>query len=114
MATLAPWAHCWLTSSWLVTSTPRPFPTRHFPAALPQPVALRGAGVTQGQGPALGLVAPHTTGLGPSVQPDQIPLQSLPALRQVNTPTHLGVTCKLTEGALDPLVQTVNKDMKED
>ncbi|KAK4824615.1 LOW QUALITY PROTEIN: hypothetical protein QYF61_016921 [Mycteria americana] len=37
---------------------------------------------------------------------------SLPTLKQINTPTQLGVICKLTEGALDPFVQITGKDMK--
>ena len=76
---------------WLLTSTPRPFPPGSFPAALPQPVALCGVAVTPAQDPALSLVTPHTVGISPSVQPAQSPLQSLPALQQINTPTQLGV-----------------------
>ena len=41
------------------------------------------------------------------------PLQSLPTLKQINTLTQLGVICKLTGGALDPLVQIINKDIKQ-
>ncbi|KAJ7417545.1 Ceramide glucosyltransferase [Willisornis vidua] len=33
----------------------------------------------------------------------------MPALQQINTPTQLGVLCKLTEGALGPLVRIVNE-----
>ena len=94
-------------------SPPRSFPTGHFPAALPRPVALRGVVVTQVRDPALLLVEPHTVGLGPSVQPVQIPLRSLPALWQINAATQLGVTCKLGEGALDPLIRIVDKDIKQ-
>ncbi|PKU41303.1 hypothetical protein llap_8392 [Limosa lapponica baueri] len=64
----------------------------------------------QGQDLALGLVEPHPVGLSPSIQPVQIPLQSLSTLHQVDTPTQLGVIC---EGALDPLVQIIDKDVKE-
>ncbi|KAK4827071.1 hypothetical protein QYF61_014145 [Mycteria americana] len=32
---------------------------------------------------------------------------------QINTPTQLGVICKLTEGALDPFVQIIDKDIKQ-
>ncbi|KAK4822308.1 hypothetical protein QYF61_013007 [Mycteria americana] len=39
--------------------------------------------------------------------------ESLPALQQINTPTQLGVICKLTEGALDPFVQIIDKDIKQ-
>ncbi|KAK4818477.1 hypothetical protein QYF61_014179 [Mycteria americana] len=39
--------------------------------------------------------------------------ESLPPLKQINTPAQLGVVCKLTEGALDPLVQIIDKDIKQ-
>ncbi|KAK4826589.1 hypothetical protein QYF61_010351 [Mycteria americana] len=39
--------------------------------------------------------------------------ESLPTLKQINTPAQLGVTCKLTEGALDPFIQTIDKDIKQ-
>ncbi|KAK4822635.1 hypothetical protein QYF61_018587 [Mycteria americana] len=83
-----------------------------FQPLFPKPVALHGVAVTQVQDLALGLVKPHTTDLSPSIQPVQVPLQSLPALQQINTPTQLGVICKLTEGALDPLVQIIDKGIK--
>ncbi|KAK4817763.1 hypothetical protein QYF61_026986 [Mycteria americana] len=79
----------------------------------PKPVALHGVFVTQVQDPALSLVEPHTVGPSPSIQPVQVPLQSLPTLKQINTPTQLGVICKLTEGALDPLAQITDKDIKQ-
>ncbi|KAK4810004.1 hypothetical protein QYF61_004911 [Mycteria americana] len=41
-------------------------------------------------------------------------VQSLPTLKQINTPAQLAVTCKLTEGALDPLVQTIDEDIEQD
>ncbi|KAK4815300.1 hypothetical protein QYF61_026205 [Mycteria americana] len=85
-----------------------------FQPLFPKPVALHGVVVTQVQDPALGLVEPHTTGLSPSIQPVQVPLQSLPTLQQINTPTQLGVLCKLTEGALDPFVQIIDKGIKQD
>ncbi|KAK4814940.1 hypothetical protein QYF61_006884 [Mycteria americana] len=62
---------------------------------------------------ALSLVEPHTVGPSPSIQPVQVPLQSLPPLKQINTPAQLGVICKLTEGALDPLFQITHKDIKQ-
>ncbi|KAK4825213.1 hypothetical protein QYF61_025141 [Mycteria americana] len=85
-----------------------------FQPLFPKPVVLHGVVVTQVQDPALGLVKPHTIDLGPSIQPVQVPLQSLPTLKQINTPTQLGVICKLTEGALDPLIQIIDKDIKQD
>ncbi|KAK4822050.1 hypothetical protein QYF61_008859 [Mycteria americana] len=78
-----------------------------------KPVALHGVAVAQVQDLALGLVKPHTIGPSPSIQPVQVPLQSLPTLQQINTPTQLGVVCKLTEGALDPFVQIIDKDVKQ-
>ncbi|KAK4832946.1 hypothetical protein QYF61_026602 [Mycteria americana] len=84
-----------------------------FQPLFPKPVALHGVVVAQVQDLALGLVEPHTIGLGPSIQPVQVPLQSLPTLKQINTPAQLGVICKLTEGALDPLVQVIDKDIKQ-
>ncbi|KAK4832495.1 hypothetical protein QYF61_023542 [Mycteria americana] len=84
-----------------------------FQPLFPKPVALHGVAVAQVQDLALGLVKPHTIGLGPLIQPVQVPLQSLPLLKQINTPTQLGVICKLTEGALDPFVQIIDKDVKQ-
>ncbi|KAK4829196.1 hypothetical protein QYF61_002461 [Mycteria americana] len=84
-----------------------------FQPLFPTPVALHGVAVAQVQDPALGLVKPHTIDLSPSIQPVQVPLQSLPTLQQINTPTQLGVICKLTEGALDPFVQIIDKDVKQ-
>ncbi|KAK4816774.1 hypothetical protein QYF61_022772 [Mycteria americana] len=84
-----------------------------FQPLFPKPVALHGVAVAQVQDLALGRVKPHTIGLGPSIQPVQVPLQSLPTLQQINTPTQLGVICKLTEGALDPFIQITDKDIKQ-
>jgi len=66
------------------------------------------------QDPAFGLVKPCKIGIGSLIQPIQIPLQILPTLKQIDTPAQLGVTCKLTEGALNPLTQIICKDVKQD
>ncbi|KAK4822017.1 hypothetical protein QYF61_006865 [Mycteria americana] len=84
-----------------------------FQPLFPKPVALHGVAVAQVQDLALGLVKPHTIDLGPSIQPVQVPLQSLPTLQQINTPTQLGVVCNLTESTLDPFVQIIDKDVKQ-
>ncbi|KAK4828214.1 hypothetical protein QYF61_024648 [Mycteria americana] len=84
-----------------------------FQPLFPKPGALHGVAVAQVQDLALGLVKPHTIDLGPWIQPVQIPLQSLPPLKQINTPTQLGVICKLAETALDPFVQIIDKDVKQ-
>ncbi|KAK4824081.1 hypothetical protein QYF61_010592 [Mycteria americana] len=80
-----------------------------FQPLFPKPVALHGVAVAQVQDLALGLVEPHTTGSSPLIQP----IQSLPTLKQINSPAQLGVICKRTEGALDPFVQIIDKDMKQ-
>jgi len=49
------------------------------------------------QDAAFGLVEPHTVGLVASIQSVQIPLQSLPSLKQIDASAQLGVICKLTE-----------------
>ncbi|KAK4820924.1 hypothetical protein QYF61_008645 [Mycteria americana] len=85
-----------------------------FQPLFPKPVVLHGVVVTQVQDLALGLVKPHTIDLSPLMQPVQTPLQSLPTLQQINTPAQFGVICKLTEGALNPLVQIIDKDIKQD
>ena len=36
-----------------------------------------------------------------------------PTLKQINTSVQLDVVCKLTEDALDPLVQIIDKDIKQ-
>jgi len=64
---------------------------------------VHGVVVTQGQDPAFGLVEPHTVGLDPSIQSVQISLQSLPTLKEIDIPAQLGVICKLTDRALNPL-----------
>ncbi|KAK4830680.1 hypothetical protein QYF61_012849 [Mycteria americana] len=78
-----------------------------FQPLFPKPAALYGVVVTQVQDLALGLVESHTLGLSPLIQP------SLPTLKQINTPTQLGVICNLTEGALDPLVQIIDKYIEQ-
>ncbi|KAK4815348.1 hypothetical protein QYF61_000180 [Mycteria americana] len=81
-----------------------------FQPLFPKPVALHGVVVTQVQDLALGLVKPHTIGPSPSIQPVQVPLQSLPPLKQINTPAQLGVIFKLAQGALGPLVQIIDTE----
>ena len=78
------------------------------------PVVLHGVVVTQVQDPAFGLVETHTIGFCPSIQSVQIPLQSLPSLKQIDAATQLGVICKLTEGALNLLIQIFDKDFEQE
>ncbi|KAK4824378.1 hypothetical protein QYF61_014038 [Mycteria americana] len=60
-------------------------PAAAFQPLFPKPVALHGVVVTQ--------------------------VQSPPTLKQINTSAQLGVICKLT--ALDPLIQIIDKDIKQ-
>ena len=78
----------------LLTSTRRTFSNLHLSRHSAPACGPAGLVVTQGQeqAQALGLVEPQTSGLSPSMQPVQIPLQSLPALQQINTPTQLSVS----------------------
>jgi len=75
---------------------------------------LHGVVVTEVQDLELGLVESHTVSLGSLMQPVQSPLQSVPTLMQIDTPTQLGVICRLSEGALNPLIQIIDKDVRED
>ncbi|KAJ7414838.1 integral membrane protein dgcr2 idd [Willisornis vidua] len=97
----------------LLTSTPSPFPLGHFPATLPPACSSAGVVVTQVQDLALYLIGPQTIGLRQLIQLIQIPLQSLPTLQQIKTPTQLSVACELTKSAFSPLIQIV-KDIKQD
>ncbi|TRZ22311.1 hypothetical protein HGM15179_004772 [Zosterops borbonicus] len=113
LAFLAIWAHTGSVQS-LLTSTPRSFSKGNFPATFPQPVGLHGIVVTQVCDPGPGLVGPHTTGHGPLIQLLQIliPLEILPTLQQNNTPNQLHVIYRIIEGALDPLIQITDSDIK--
>ncbi|GAB0208711.1 hypothetical protein GRJ2_003336800 [Grus japonensis] len=84
-----------------------------FQPLCPKSVVLHGVVVAQVQDSALSIVEPHTVGLGSLIQPVQIPLQRLPTLKQINTIAQLGVVCKLTEGALNPLAQIIDKVVEE-
>ena len=68
--------------------------------------------MTQVQHLAFSFVEHHENGHGPLIQPNQIPLQfSYP--HEINMPTQLSVVCKLTEGALNPLIHITDKDIKK-
>ncbi|TRZ25745.1 hypothetical protein HGM15179_001331 [Zosterops borbonicus] len=113
MAFLATWAHSWLMFSCCQPVPSGPFPPGSFPATLPQPVAVFGVDMTQGQDSALGLAEPQTIALGPSIQPVRTSLKRLPTLQQINTSAQLGVICKMITGALDHVIHTINEDIKQ-
>jgi len=49
---------------------------------------------------ALGFVEPRKLHTGPFLKLVQVPLDGIPSFWCVNCTTHLGVVCKLAEGAL--------------
>ena len=85
-----------------------------FQPLFPKPVALCGVVVTQVENWHFSWL--NFIQLGPIqiVQPVQIPLQSLPALKNISPPTQLVVVCKLTEGALNPPGRIIDKVLEQD
>ncbi|KAJ7428117.1 hypothetical protein WISP_01863 [Willisornis vidua] len=87
----------------------------HILIAPTLPAVLHGVVVAKVQEPAVGLVKLNTTGFGPSIQPVQVPLQSLPTLQQIDNLLQCGVICKFANGRLDPLIQIIiSKYIKQD
>ncbi|RMC08459.1 hypothetical protein DUI87_14703 [Hirundo rustica rustica] len=73
-----------------VDQHPRSFSTGQLSRHSSPANSAAGVVVSQVQDPALHHIKPYTIGLSPSIQPGQIPLQSLPVLQQINTPIQLG------------------------
>jgi len=76
---------------------------------LPKPVVLHRVVVTQAQKLAFGVIKPHTIHLNSSIQPVQIPLQSLPTLEQINTLTQYGVIANLLTEHFIPSARSLIK-----
>ncbi|RMC13338.1 hypothetical protein DUI87_10873 [Hirundo rustica rustica] len=115
LAFLATWAHPGSCPASVDQHSQLLFHQAALQALCPQPVVLLGIVVTQIQEPeGLHPIESHTIGSSPWIQPVQIPLQSLPALQQIYTPTQVSVICKLTAGALNPIIQIIDKDIKQD
>lgn len=64
-------------------------------------------------GANISLAELHTTGLGSSIQPIQISLQSLPTLQQINTPTNVVSSVKLQCVQVDPLAQIIYTNIRQ-
>ena len=60
---------------------------------------------------ALGLIELHEFCTAPPLKPVRVPLDGVPSLQHVDCTTQLGVTSKLAEGALNPIVHVTNKDV---
>ncbi|TRZ15496.1 hypothetical protein HGM15179_011607 [Zosterops borbonicus] len=87
----------WLLFSCCQPTPPDPFLLGSFLATLSPAWSTAGVVVTQGQDLALDCLEYHPSDLRSSIQPVKIPLQSLPALQQINILTQLGVICQLTD-----------------
>lgn len=75
---------------------------------------LQGVIVARGTRGTKGTLEPHAHGLGPEIQPVQVPLHSLPTLQHIDTATQLGVICQSAHGRLNPLMQISMKNVKQD
>jgi len=69
--------------------------------------------LTQVQHLALGLLEPHQVHVGPLLKLVQVPLDGISFFCCINRTTQLSVVCKLAEGALDPTVYVIDKDIKQ-
>ncbi|RMC05412.1 hypothetical protein DUI87_18603 [Hirundo rustica rustica] len=114
LALLATWAHCWLMFSCWHQCPQVPFCLGTVQPHRPQPITLQGVIVAKVQDLALGRIKLHLIGLGLSIQPIQVPLQSSPTLQQIKTCSQLGVNCNLANVRLNPLIQILNKHIKQD
>ncbi|KAJ7401351.1 hypothetical protein BTVI_96985 [Pitangus sulphuratus] len=109
LASMATWEETWFMNA--VDQHPQIlFCWSTFQALFSQPIEMHGIVVTQVQDSTLGFVEPLIVCLGPSRQLVQIP----PTFQQISTPTQLGYLYKLTKLALHPLIQIIDKDIKQD
>ena len=69
---------------------------------------------TKVQDLALGFVKLYKVLLGLLLEPIRISLNGVLFLRHVDHTPQLGVICKLAEGALNPLINVIDEDIKED
>ena len=51
--------------------------------------------------------------VGPLLQPVQVPVDDFPSFQCIDCTAHLGVICKLAEGASNSIVNVIDKDEKE-
>ena len=80
---------------------------------IPQPVLISGVALTQMQDLALDLVERPEVHPGPPFQLVQVPLDDVLSFWHVSCTTHLGVICKLAEGALDLAVWVTEENIKQ-
>jgi len=77
-----------------------------------QSVHIPGVALTRVQHIALGLVDPSWVYLDPTFKLVKVPLDGIPSICCINCTTQLGVVFKFAEGALDPIIYVIDKDIK--
>lgn len=78
-----------------------------------KPVFVLGIALAQAHIFTLGRVKIDEIYTGPLVKPVKVPLHNIPSLQCVELTPQLGVVSKLTNGALNPIIQGTGKDVKE-
>ena len=80
---------------------------------IPQACTDTRLALTEVQDLAFGLVEPHEVHACPLLELVQVPLDGISSLQCVDHSTQLGVICKFSEGALNPTVCVIDKDIKQ-
>ncbi|KAK4832391.1 hypothetical protein QYF61_022246 [Mycteria americana] len=55
----------------------------------------------------------HEVHMGSLLKPVKVPLDGIPSLKHISYTTELGAICKFAEGALNPTVYVINKDIEQ-
>ncbi|RMB91817.1 hypothetical protein DUI87_31745 [Hirundo rustica rustica] len=114
LAFLATWAHCWLTSSQLLTSTARSLSSWALPShTFPSLITLQRVIVAKVQDLTLGLNKLHLVRLCPSIQLFQISLQSHPIFQQIDIHSQLSVIHKFTNQRFNTFIHIINKNIEQ-
>ena len=80
---------------------------------IPQLVEIVSITMTQVQHLEPGFVKPHEVHLSPLFETLQVSLNGIPFLGHADCTAQLGITCKLSEGALNPTVDVTDEDVKD-
>jgi len=94
--------------------TPGPFLSIYFPAGCLPAHTHAWVVPLQVQNFALLIIELHDVPGGPFLQPVMVPLDGSTTLRCTSAAPLCGFVSKLAEGALCPITQTVNEDVKQD
>ncbi|GAB0179470.1 cAMP-dependent protein kinase inhibitor alpha [Grus japonensis] len=90
-----------------------PMESPHWSRLLVGPVDPWREDPTPEQDLALDLVELHEIRMGLRLNAVKVPLDGIPSLQRVDHTTQLGVIGKLADGALDPTVCDIDKDMEQ-